>query len=201
MQWYVLEHAQTESPVVFREQDAATRSGEQGWSGTATTGRRGWLPGVAALVLALLGTVLWLTTAQAAIGERSALAALGKRVCTAHGPHCAAVWRTGDAVGAPIHALVADSCAYVRAIEGEFEGMNCMLAGIAELRWLAESGAGVSPAAQSTSATRWSVRVARHFEALPGHCDQATPVIYEYFDCLVEGVLFYDAIVRSRSRL
>jgi hypothetical protein len=147
--------------------------------------------------------------APASLRERS-LRDLGNNLCAPYPLYCASVWRRTMAQGEPFNVLISEACLFVYAEQSDDAGIACMEQGIRSVGTLPVAvlvERQFAPGEREANALwhdrpdgAWAEAVAAFFARVPGYCDNATPVIYDYFPCLQDRVRFFHVILK-RYRL
>lgn len=132
---------------------------------------------------------------------------LGNRICAAYPPYCSQVWRDGLARGLPFNALISEVCLHVGLRANEDAGIACAETAIRIVPTLPDAvlvAQQFAPGERDRHAVwhdksdrQWGAAVARYFQRIPLYCDHATPVIYDYFPCLLREVHFFQAVLKN----
>lgn len=205
MHLHRLDHRNPEScdcanRVVFRHRPRPLRHGAL----APTGGSRRPLGRFATVLLAtavMLGT-LWLGHPEAAPAADLSLSDLGDRVCASQGAECRELWNVRMAAGVPFRSLVAETCLYLRYAVDELDGIVCLETVLHAARSLPAGklaeGAFAGPV-NARAGSRplkpdqlWTDIAASYVEGIPAFCDQVTPVIFEYFDCLLRELQTFE---------
>jgi hypothetical protein len=151
---------------------------------------------------------LWLGHPQAAPAANASLSELGDRVCAPHGARCRELWNARMAAGDNFNTLVAAVCHYLRYEVYELDGINCVETVIQAARAQPTilNFPGTSEGARHTREggrppeldPQWLADVSAYLAGIPSYCDQTTPVIYDYFDCVLRELQTYEFALRHR---
>lgn len=145
-----------------------------------------------------------------ALSTRRSERDLGNRICAVHQPYCVKLWRQGMAQGLPFNRLISEVCLHVRVVEPEDAGIACVETAIRLVPQLTDRVLVRSQFAPGERARnvlwhdrtdrQWGASVARYFQRIPSYCDHATPIIHNYFPCLLREVHYFQAVLK-RYRL
>lgn len=176
---------------------------------TRTRAPRRLAAALGALALLALAAAPLPAAQQAPDGPLRSPRDLGNQVCAPYAAYCAELWRAGLAGGAPFNLLISEVCLHVRFYENEDAGIACLETGIHAVHTLPDSAlvAGQfrpgererNPFWHDRSDRQWAETVAQYFQRIPAFCDQATPVIYDYFPCLMREVHFFQVVIKRFS--
>lgn len=135
------------------------------------------------------------------------LDSLGRQVCDVQYPGCEEAWRAGMARGEQFNVLIVDACLWVYLRVSDDEGIACALRGIRYAPSLpdgllvdgqfAPGERDRHPVWRGKSDRQWARSVARYFGQIPEYCDQATPIIFNYFPCLIREVRFFQSVLKQ----
>lgn len=151
---------------------------------------------------------LWLGDPAAASAADLSLSDLGARVCAPHGPECRERWNARAAAGDTFMTLVAATCLDLRYGVHELDGIVCLETVVHAARSLPARmlAGGTSESALNTRNgsrppkpdQQWTDAVTSYFERIPSYRDQITPVIFDYFDCLLREMQTVKFALRHR---
>jgi hypothetical protein len=135
---------------------------------------------------------------------------LGNLICAPYASYCSRFWRQGMLRGAPFNLLIAETCLWVFHIDGEDAGIACAEAAIRAVPRLPDTvlvqgqfGPGERERHRywrHQTDQQWARVATAYLQRIPNFCDQTTPVIYEYFPCLVREVQFFQTILKNYER-
>ncbi len=166
------------------------------------------------LALVVAGVLLACALPAAARSEATpaaqlSLRDLGNLVCSGFAPYCAEVWRSAAVAEAPFQARVAETCLHVRYRASEDAGIACVLAALRSAPRLVTSSflqgqfapgeRGANPHWHSRSDRAWRDTAAAYLQRIPLYCDHATPVIFNYFPCLLREVRWFHVVLKRHG--
>jgi hypothetical protein len=132
---------------------------------------------------------------------------LGNLLCAPYAPYCFTLWRNGLSDDQPFNVLISEVCLFVGANENEDAGIQCLQTAIQDVpslpdavlvdKQFAQGERQANPYWRNKSDHEWARTTAAYFQRIPAYCDQATPVIFDYFPCLLREVQFFQTVLKQ----
>jgi hypothetical protein len=175
----------------------------------STRGRRVRAPAPALVLGALLALGGALLAAPPALDAAPQFSErdLGNLLCAPYALYCTQLWRRSLAREEPFNVLISETCLHVGYRENEDAGIACLEQGLRAAGDLPDSVlvAGQFAAGERERNAIWRDRSDREWARLtlaflrgvPGYCDEATPVIFDYFPCLLQEVRYFQVVLKQ----